>query len=75
MGIPLLAGRDFTETEFGRPNTTDGVVILSRGLTEQMCPDGRAIGSGLRVNYPEKMEVEVVGIAGDVRGRPLTADP
>jgi predicted permease len=75
MGIPIVAGRDFTEAEFGRLNTTAGVVILSRRLAEHIFPGGGALGSRLRVNYPEKMEVEVVGIAGDVRGRPITNDP
>jgi hypothetical protein len=75
MGIPLLAGRDFTESEYGMLNTTDGVVILSRALAERMFPDGGALGARLNVQYPEKMQVRVVGIVGDVRGRPLTADP
>jgi hypothetical protein len=75
MGIPILAGRDFAESEFGRLNTTDGVIILSRGLAEQIFPDGGAIGSRLRLQYPENMEVRIVGIAGDVRGRPITSEP
>jgi predicted permease len=75
MGIPLLAGRDFTETEFGRRNTASGVIILSRQLAESIFPNGGAVGSRLRVDYPENMDVEVVGIVGDVRGRPVTAQP
>ena len=75
MGIPLLAGRDFTEAEYGRENTASGVVIISRGLADRIFPDGRALGSRLRVDYPKNMEVEVVGIVGDVRNRRLTADP
>ena len=75
MGIPIVAGRDFTEAEFGRLNTTSGVVIVSEGLAARIFPRGGALGSRLRLNYPEKMEVEVVGIVGDVRGRPVTDDP
>jgi predicted permease len=75
MGIPILAGRDFTEAEFGRLNTSEGVVILSRALAERIFPDGGAVGARLRLQYPEKMTVEVVGIVGDVRGQPITADP
>ena len=75
MGIPLLAGRDFTEAESGRLNTASGVIILSRQLADSIFPGGGAVGSRLRVSYPENMEVEVVGIAGDVRGRPVTDEP
>ena len=75
LQIPLLAGRDFTEGEFGRLNTEAGVIILSETLAKRLFPEGRAVGSRLKVNYPEKMEVEVVGVVGDVRGRQLAADP
>jgi predicted permease len=75
MGIPLPAGRDFTEAEFGRLNTARGVIILSRQLAESIFPNGGAVGSRLRVSYPEHMDVEVVGIVGDVRGRPVTDEP
>ena len=75
MGIPLLAGRDFTDAEFGKLNTSSGVVILSRALAEKMFPSGGAVGSRLRLSYPEKMEAEVVGVVGDVRGHPITEEP
>ncbi len=75
MRIPLLAGRDFTDAEFGRLNTASGVVILGETLARRLFPAGGAVGSRLKLNYPEKMEVEVIGIAGDVRGRVLGADP
>lgn len=75
MGIPMLAGRDFTAAEFGRRNTTSGVVILSRALAERLFPGGGAVGARLRLQHPPQMEVEVVGVVGDVRGRPVTKDP
>jgi ABC-type lipoprotein release transport system permease subunit len=50
-------------------------VILSRATAQQLFPNGNAVGSRLLVEHPPKMEVEVVGVVGDVRGRPITTDP
>lgn len=75
MGIPILAGRDFTDAEFGRRTDTSGLVILSRATAQQLFPNGGAVGSRLLVEHPPKMEVQVVGVVGDVRGRPITDDP
>ena len=75
MKIPLVAGRDFTDAEFGRLNDKSGVIILSESMAKELFPGGGALGSRLLVDYPEKMEVEVVGVVGDVRGRPITAAP
>ena len=75
MGIPILAGRDFTDAEFGKINDKGGVIILSRTMAKQLFPSGGALGARLLLDYPEKMEVDVIGIVGDVRGRPITADP
>ena len=75
MGIPLIAGRDFTDAEFGRRTDERGLVILSQALAQQLFPNGGAVGSRLLVEHPPKMEVEVIGIVGDVRGRPITSDP
>jgi putative ABC transport system permease protein len=75
MGIPVLAGRDFTEAEYGRRTDESGLVILSRAQAQQLFPNGDAVGSRLLLQHPPKMQVEVIGVVGDVRGRPITADP
>ena len=75
MGIPLLAGRDFSEGEFGRRTDTRGLVILGDAAARRLFPNGGAVGSRLRVSFPPQMEVEVIGVVGDVRGRPVTSDP
>jgi putative ABC transport system permease protein len=75
MRIPILAGRDFTAAEFGRLNDKSGVIVLSQTLAKQLFPSGSPIGARLLMDYPEKMEVDVVGVVGDVRGRPITAEP
>ena len=73
--IPLVAGRDFTEADLRAENDERGVAIISRRLAMELFPAGGAVGSGVPVAYPEGKIVEVIGIAGDVRGRPLTEDP
>jgi predicted permease len=75
MKIPIVAGRDFTAAEFGRMNDKSGVIVLSQTLAKQLFPAENPVGARLLLDYPEKMEVEVVGVVGDVRGRPITAEP
>jgi putative ABC transport system permease protein len=76
LGIPLVAGRDFTETEYrATSNDKAGVAIVSRRLAREVFPSGDAVGSHLVLSYPKGKIIEIVGIAGDVRGRPVTNDP
>jgi predicted permease len=74
MGIPVFAGREFTEGDLTH-NDAAGVVILSRQLANQVFPAGDALGSDLVLDYPKGKVVRIVGIVGDVRGRPLTDPP
>jgi predicted permease len=72
MGIPVLAGREFTRADL---NDAAGVVILSRLLANRVFPDGGGLGSDLVLDSPKGKIVRIVGIVGDVRGRPLTDPP
>ena len=74
MGIPILAGRDFSEAEVA-PGAPRDVVLVSRGLARTLRPDGDVLGSRLILEYPKGHQVEIIGVTGDVRGRPLTEDP
>jgi putative ABC transport system permease protein len=73
MGIPLLAGRAFTDDdrEGGAP-----VVIVSRGLARQSFPDRDPIGRYLLVrDTPAGFRpLQIVGVVGDVRHTSLEAD-
>jgi predicted permease len=75
VGTPLIAGRDFTAADMRESSGKSGVVIISRRLASEMFPGGSAIGSRLLLKYPEGKVVEVIGIAGDVRGRAVTQEP
>ena len=65
LGIPLLRGRDFDETEDPRhPH----VAIVSSSLAECLFPNGDAIGKTVRFGFmPEYQNIEIIGIAGNAR--------
>jgi putative ABC transport system permease protein len=75
LRIPIIAGRDFTDAEYLRAATTTGVTIVSERFVREFYPAGGALGSHLMIDYPHPMELEIVGIVGDVRGSPLTNEP
>jgi putative ABC transport system permease protein len=73
MGIPLIAGRAFTEDdrEGGAP-----VVIISRGLARQSFPDRDPLERYLLVRDAQARfrPLQIVGVAGDVRHTSLETD-
>lgn len=73
MAIPALAGRDFTDADDERAPL---VAIVSDTLVRQTFPGEDPIGRRLQVAIgPEgRMEVEIVGVVGDVQFASLDAD-
>lgn len=74
MGIRLVRGRDFTETDReGQP----GVVIVSEALARRYWPDQDPVGKRLKIPLPptefHDQWLSVVGIAEDARYRELRA--
>jgi len=66
MGIPRLAGRDFTEEDqAGKP----GVVMISRAMARRFWPDQDPLGERITLGGDELYTV--VGIVGDVRRKGL----
>ena len=65
VGIPVLQGRSFTETD-GR-----SAAVVSASLARQFWPGESAIGKQLHISRPEP--VEVVGVVGDIIDQSLTA--
>jgi hypothetical protein len=52
MGMPLIAGRDFTGAETREANDAAGATIISRRLAEAVFPDGSALfGSRLTLRH------------------------
>ena len=62
LGIPLVDGRDFTQTDDERHPR---VAIVSSSLAERLFPNGDAIGKCIRI--VAYRNVEIVGIAGNAR--------
>jgi putative ABC transport system permease protein len=71
MGIPLIAGRAFTEHD-----TLDAprVAIVSQTLAQRFFPDGDALGKRINVNTGPESYREIVGIVGDVKQNGLTKE-
>jgi putative ABC transport system permease protein len=73
MGIPQLAGRDFTEADNGDAPL---VAIVSEGLVRRVFPGENPLGKRLHVaiGSAEGMTVEIVGVVGDVKFASLDAE-
>jgi predicted permease len=63
LGIPLLAGRDFMESDdVGAP----GVAIVNEAFTRKFGLDGAAaVGKRMAVGRGEELDLEIVGVVAD----------
>ena len=64
MGVPLLAGRTFTERD--GPGA-ERVVIINRRLARQVFGDADPLGRLVRVGRSTQAPFEVIGVVGDER--------
>lgn len=78
MGIPIRAGRDFTDADI---RTSPGVVIINEKLAKLYWPNENPIGKHLTVGTPEEEKLygkavsrEIVGVIGNVKLLQLTDD-
>ena len=73
LGIPILAGREFTVNDLG---TSPRVVILSKSTADRLFPEGDALGNHLIIGAADGgHEAEIVGIVGNVRSQTLWGQP
>ncbi len=74
LGIALLSGRTFAADT--RPREQPGVIV-SESMARRYWPDGKAIGSRIRMgpDPASPWTPEVVGIVADVRNDPARAEP
>ncbi len=64
LGIPLLAGRDFLDTDrAGAP----GVALVSRSMADKLWPGQNPLGQHVRPSWVVKGWRTVVGVVADVR--------
>ena len=72
LGIPLLEGRDFTDSD----GSGEPVTVVSRGVARRFWPGGQAIGKRIKVGPAEREPwLRVVGVVGDVRNQTLEGGP
>ena len=84
MGIPLLRGRDFSESD---SETSPPVALISQELERRYFPKEDPIGRRVHIGPPEFMhmapgaditdsaDVTIVGVIGDIRNAGLTSPP
>jgi predicted permease len=70
MGIPLRSGRVFQESD-----REHGVVIIAEGTARKLWPGENPTGKKVRFGEPSAPVMEVIGVAGDVRGNGLQKVP
>jgi putative ABC transport system permease protein len=64
MGIPLIAGREFTAGD--KPQTTP-VVVINQTMARRFWPDGDPVGKQLRFGEPNDPVYTIVGVVGDIK--------
>lgn len=75
MGMTLLQGRDFNESDvFNDPETDMGrlVVVVDQTLARTYWPDGSALGKRIRTNDPEWYTI--IGVVSPVKEQNLMVD-
>jgi len=70
LGIPLREGRFF-----GEGDRSDNVALVSPHTAEQLWPGQSPLGKRFRMGGDQSPLMEVIGIAGDVRGVSLNKNP
>ena len=73
MGIPLIAGRNFTVAD---TKTSPHVAIITQRMAKTIFPSLNPIGQHYYIDTKEpQSDVEVVGLVGDVKTFDLIAEP
>jgi predicted permease len=77
MGIPLLTGRSFDDTDRPAPGgeSPEPAVVVSAGLARRLWPEGDALDERLRWNQPGGPLFRVIGVVGDVNDVALGPEP
>ncbi|MFC1543776.1 ADOP family duplicated permease [Gemmatimonadota bacterium] len=72
MGIPLLAGRSFEDTD---NLNSPGVLLINESMARTLFPDQNPVGRRVAVDFGQAVEFEVIGVVGDVRISNIASDP
>lgn len=71
LGIPIVAGRDFTEAD---TPASPAVIIINQAMAKQLFPNEDPIGKQL-VTGMAQAKAEIVGVVADTHTTSLTAPP
>jgi len=74
MGIPVLRGREFTESDLA---TGQSVAIVDAALVRQFWPSGNAVGQTLLIDWSERFQqtLTVAGVVGSVKHMGMRDEP
>ncbi len=73
LGIPLIAGRNFTSRDRAE---TPAVILVSQSFAKKVWPGESAVGKQLMLDYTRgKYAYEVVGVTRDIRYYGLKSQP
>ncbi|HEX7316271.1 MAG TPA: ABC transporter permease [Pyrinomonadaceae bacterium] len=71
MGIPVTAGRSFTERDAAQ---APKVVVINETMAKRFWPQENPVGKRITIGYGQPVPREIVGVVGDVRQAALDAD-
>jgi putative ABC transport system permease protein len=72
LGLPLLAGRTFNESDVdGQPRR----IIVNETMARRYWPDGNAVGRFIRFDPSQPYNLEVVGVVADAHYRMVREEP
>ena len=71
IGIPLLAGREFSEADTAE---APGVIIVNQTLARRFWPNGNPLGGRLILDFDGAKPYEIVGVVGDVKPDRMEAE-
>jgi predicted permease len=70
LGVPLLAGRDFTERDIN----AGAAVIVSRSMAARLWPDRDPLGQWVRLDTGNR-QLQVIGVTADITHRSFNERP
>ena len=72
MGIPLMAGRSFKETDTA---TSATVAVVNQALAKKFFPNTNPIGRRFKASSDSPGFIQIIGICGDAKYDSLRRDP
>ncbi|HSB11999.1 MAG TPA: ABC transporter permease [Blastocatellia bacterium] len=72
LGIPLLQGRDFTDSD---TKNSPNVTLINEAFARQFFPDEEALGKRLKLQGQERDPLMIIGVVGNVRHQGLEVAP